>query len=113
MKIMKSEYGHEKRVVTGVGGRRRWHTTVSTDPRHSVRGGEIGITHSLIGVGEVGKGKKEGGLSSVGTRGRGKERKKKTEESQNNTLASIRPPPLCLHPGALRVPSRVVNSAAL
>lgn len=60
MKIMKSEYGHEKRVVTGVGGRRRWHTTVSTDPRHSVRGGEIGITHSLIGVGEVGKGKKEG-----------------------------------------------------
>lgn len=82
MKIMKSQYGHEKRVVTGVGGRRRWHTTVSTDPRHSVRGGEIGITHSLIGVGEVGKGKKEGGLSSVGTRGRGKERKKKTEESQ-------------------------------
>lgn len=45
-----------------------------------MRGGETGITHSLIGVGEVGKGKKEGGLSTVGTRGRGKERKKKTEE---------------------------------
>lgn len=45
-----------------------------------MRGGVIGITHSLIGVGEVGKGKKRRWLSTVGTRGRGKERKKKTGE---------------------------------
>lgn len=31
-----------------------------------MRGGVIGITHSLIGVGEVGKGKKEGGCRLLG-----------------------------------------------
>lgn len=40
-----------------------------------MRAGEIGITHSLIGLSRERK-KKEGGLSTVGTRGRGKERKK-------------------------------------
>lgn len=77
--------------------RGRWHTTViSTDPSwHSTRHGETGITHSLMGVGEVGKEGKKVGCRLLGlVVAEKRERRNRKEESKPKTTPLGPPPPV-------------------
>lgn len=69
---------------------------ISTDPSwHSTRHGEIGITHSLMGVGEVGKEGKKVGCRLLGlVVAEKRERRNRKEESKPKTTPLAPPPPV-------------------